>query len=196
MKGRTVKRKYICSSALYMFFSTLYVLQHVICSSVRYMFFSTLYVLQHVICSSVLYMFFRTLDVLQYVICSSARYMFFSKLYVLQHVICSSARYIFFSTLYGLLSLLKRAPNFSQYTELPRKDEIVKTTQKDRTLKEYDDLKLDFLFLHSIVYLDGLLIMVYRNNTVLADRNSECKKMDLTNSVQSSLKSHPFWVSL
>ena len=34
----------------------------------------------------------------------------------------------------------------------------------------------------------------HRNKPVLADK--ECKKTDKTNSVQSSLKSHPLWVTL
>ena len=179
-----------------MFFSTLYVLQHVICSSVRYMFFSTLYVLQHVICSSVLYMFFRTLDVLQYVICSSARYMFFSKLYVLQHVICSSARYIFFSTLYGLLSLLKRAPNFSQYTELPRKDETSETIVRN-LLSPFSCIQSSYR--PKLYYFCKPLLVNHLNTQLNAKTKNQASNRHILLEFcpfGSSLQSHPLWIIL
>ena len=58
---------------------------------------------------------------------------------------------------------------------------------------------LVFSFLHLIEYFDGLLIESAQKKKQFwrsRARNPECKKTDLTNFVQSFLKSHPLRVPL
>ena len=70
-------------------------------------------------------------------------------------------------------------------------------SKDDRKLLKFDDSKVKLCILTQIQFSNGLFNdLGAETNKFIVAGNCEYKETDSTNSVQSSLKSHPLWVTL